>query len=109
MTALIWEAGSPHVTGAEPGRGLDGIAERVQQQLCGRVRDLHLSLGGNGIILRGRTGSYYGKQLAQHSVACATAQPIAGNEIVVERDPARGTFRFRERPAAEAAGEMVST
>jgi hypothetical protein len=71
--------------------GLEEITIRVQRQLCGRVRDLQLSPWGHGVVLHGRARAYYGKQLAQHAVACVTALPIISNEIVVERDVASGS------------------
>jgi len=36
---------------------------------------------GRGLILRGRSRSYYGKQLAQHAVMEAVILPIVANEI----------------------------
>lgn len=62
---------------------LDRVGTRVQHQLSGRVREFRLTRRGGGVVLTGRAGSYYAKQLAQHAVMKATALPIVGNEIEV--------------------------
>ena len=56
---------------------------RVQERLSGRVRDLHLLLYDDGIVLRGFAHTYYAKQIAQHAVMTETALPIRANEIDV--------------------------
>jgi hypothetical protein len=58
---------------------------QVQRKLIGRIRDLHLSVDDDGLILRGRTRSYYVKQLAQHEVMQVSRLPIQANEIEVLR------------------------
>lgn len=62
---------------------LDRIGQRVQHQLIGRLDDFRLKGGANGLVLRGRTRTYYAKQLAQHAVMAATDLPISRNEIEV--------------------------
>jgi hypothetical protein len=37
----------------------------------------------NGVILQGNTGTYYAKQLAQHTIMEVTSLPILANEIEV--------------------------
>jgi hypothetical protein len=63
--------------------GTAALEAQVRQRLRGRVHDLRLLVTGKGLVLRGRTRSYYVKQLAQHAVMGATALPIAANEIEV--------------------------
>jgi len=62
---------------------LDHLEAHVQCRLSGRVRDLRLLVRGNGLVLQGRTRTYYAKQLAQHAVMEATGLPILANEIEV--------------------------
>jgi hypothetical protein len=77
------------VQAAEPSIDLttaDGTAElivHVQCRLGGQVRGLRLVATDKGLLLRGRTHTYYAKQLAQHAVMEATGLPILANEIEV--------------------------
>lgn len=66
-----------------PSQELDQLEVHLQSQLNGRVRDFRLVPRGRGLILRGRSRSYYGKQLAQHAVMDAVNLPIVANEIEV--------------------------
>ena len=59
------------------------LEAHVQSRLCGRVRDLRLSVHDKGIVLQGRTHTYYAKQLAQHAVMEATELPVLANDIEV--------------------------
>ena len=59
------------------------LEAHVQSRLAGRMRDLHLLLHDQGIILKGHAPSYYAKQLAQHAVMQASEYPILANEIEV--------------------------
>jgi hypothetical protein len=62
---------------------LDGLAELVRRRLAGRIRDLRLVPRENGIVLQGRSSSYYGKQLAQHEVLRVVNAAPLFNEIEV--------------------------
>jgi hypothetical protein len=62
---------------------LDALEAHVQSQLHGRIHDLRLVAGEDGLRLRGCAHSYYVKQLAQHAVMRATNRRIAANEIEV--------------------------
>ena len=55
----------------------------VQRRLHGRVRDLRLLVGGQGLTLQGQTSTYYAKQLAQHAAIEITGLAILANEIEV--------------------------
>ena len=57
--------------------------ERLSCQLRGRLCDASVSLHQGGVVLRGRTQSYYVKQLAQHAVMTCVSVPIFANEIEV--------------------------
>jgi hypothetical protein len=59
------------------------LAEIVLHRLSGRLLELCLVWQGGGLILRGRTSTYYAKQLAQHAVMAVTNVPILANEIEV--------------------------
>jgi hypothetical protein len=47
------------------------------------VSNFRLVVKDEGLILTGRSLSYYAKQLAQHAVMEVTAIPIVSNEIEV--------------------------
>jgi hypothetical protein len=72
-------------------KNIDGVAPdtridlecQLQRHLFRYVREFRLIVTEKGVILRGRTESYYAKQLAQHTVMTATCLPILANEIVV--------------------------
>jgi hypothetical protein len=63
--------------------GLDELETRVQCRIGGRVLHFRLDWREGGLVLRGHSLSYYGKQLAQHAVMDATKLPILANEIEV--------------------------
>jgi hypothetical protein len=62
---------------------LDRIGRQVQHQLSGCLHDFRLKRGSAGLVLRGRSRTYYAKQLAQHAVMDATDLPIMRNDIEV--------------------------
>jgi len=62
---------------------LDELESHLQTCLSGRVWELHLAFQHDGVVLRGRTRTYYAKQLAQQALMKATAIPIVANEIQV--------------------------
>jgi hypothetical protein len=61
------------------------MAARIRQQLKGRscVRGLQVLVCEGGIILRGQSSTYYGKQLVQHALLALTPVPLLANEIEV--------------------------
>jgi hypothetical protein len=62
---------------------LEEIEASVQHCLSGRLCDFHLTFENGGLVLRGRTRTYYAKQLAQHLVLEASDLPIQANTIEV--------------------------
>lgn len=60
------------------------LAERLQQQLARRFRGLQVAVAEGGLVLKGRVGTYYAKQVAQHLVMQLTDLPILANEIEVQ-------------------------
>jgi hypothetical protein len=70
----------------EPAR--DDLAHRIEgdieRRACGRIRDLHVVLSENQIILQGRARTYHAKQLAQEAALEFSADDsILSNQIVV--------------------------
>ena len=63
--------------------GIDQLETRLQGQLSGRVRNLHLAMEESGVVLHGIARTYYAKQLAQHAFMRETQLPLAANEIEV--------------------------
>lgn len=62
---------------------LDLIQRRIQRDLSLRVHNFRLSACDDGLVLQGRTKTYYVKQLVQHAVMDATDFPVRANNIVV--------------------------
>lgn len=59
------------------------LEAQVRGHLCGRVSDLRLIVSGGGLIIRGKSRTYHGKQLAQEAVKATASLPIIANEIEV--------------------------
>ena len=59
------------------------LEELVKRRLNGRLRSFELAVRDDGLILRGRTTTYYAKQLAQHAIMVATDIRIVANDIEV--------------------------
>ena len=74
---------------------IDRLTEYLRAQLSGRVRDLRLSAQGDVLVLRGRAGSYYAKQLAQELIRRATAVLLI-NEIDVSESSDPWGFAARQ-------------
>ncbi|MGE3804388.1 MAG: hypothetical protein AB7K24_06925 [Gemmataceae bacterium] len=67
---------------------LQGLLERQVRCRTGRrIRDLDIEVSAERIVLRGRTGSYYVKQLAQHSVRDILPLVSLENTIDVDFPP----------------------
>jgi hypothetical protein len=62
---------------------LEQLVVEIQKELRGRLQAFDVKRQDNGIVLLGRVGTYYAKQLAQHAVMRATVLPIVANEIEV--------------------------
>jgi hypothetical protein len=63
--------------------GATELEAQIQDQVGGRLREFQVVIADGGLVLRGRTSTYYAKQLAQHAVMQATQLPIVANEIEV--------------------------
>ena len=62
---------------------LNQIQQEIRRDLSLRVHNFRLRAVEEGLILEGRTKTYYGKQVVQHAVMDATDFPIQSNNIVV--------------------------
>jgi osmotically-inducible protein OsmY len=56
---------------------------RIRVRLGGQIRDFRVVCREEGLVLQGRSRTYYAKQLAQHVVMEVTSIPIIANEIEV--------------------------
>lgn len=55
----------------------------LQCRLGNRVRDLHVQLFADGLVIQGRAATYHAKQLAQHAAMELADVPILANDIEV--------------------------
>lgn len=55
----------------------------IQRQLTRRLAQFRIRYQDGGLILEGRTRTYYGKQLVQHAVMDLADLPILANNIAV--------------------------
>jgi hypothetical protein len=66
---------------------IETIDERLealtQVRLGNRVRNLRVLRGKDGLVLRGKTTTYYAKQLVQHAVMELDESRILANDIEV--------------------------
>ena len=62
---------------------LEQIQQEIRRNLSLRLHNFRIRAVDDGLILEGRTKTYYGKQLVQHAVMDATDFPILSNNIVV--------------------------
>lgn len=60
------------------------LEARLRRGLRSQVRELTLEVRSDGLVLRGRTPTYYGKQLVQHAVMAVSQLPILANIIEVD-------------------------
>jgi hypothetical protein len=55
----------------------------IENRLAGRIHGLRIRFENNGLVLEGRTRTYYTKQLAQHAAMKESPLPIRINAIEV--------------------------
>jgi osmotically-inducible protein OsmY len=61
------------------------IKHRIHSRTHGRVWNLHVEIDGQAVVLRGRTSTYYTKQLAQHGALEITNGKSVVNDIEVRK------------------------
>lgn len=59
------------------------VVTRLKARFGGQMRDIDVAVQRDGLILRGRVGTYYGKQMAQEVAAEVTGLTVALNDIEV--------------------------
>lgn len=77
-TAALFE---PSVS--DPWELLDQIEQKIRDEFSHRAHDFRIQAFDEGLVLEGRTKTYYGKQLVTRAVMDATDMPILANRIVV--------------------------
>ena len=61
----------------------DSLEAIIQRRLGSRIRDVRVLRLPAGLIIQGRTKTYYAKQLATHAVLELADEPILANDIEV--------------------------
>lgn len=79
MNMVDWDAACKFGNGFE----FELLEAQTQSRVRGRIYDLQVECRDNGVVLKGHSRTYYGKQLAQQAVMEATDLPILANEIEV--------------------------
>lgn len=74
-----------HESRVDPGcrEVLDELEAHVQCCLGNRICDFAVEFRSGGLLLVGRTHTYYDKQLAQHHVMEIAELPVVANDIEV--------------------------
>jgi hypothetical protein len=67
---------------------------RLGHEFKGRIHGFRLVVRELGLVLQGRTQTFYVKQLAQHAVMRTAGLPIVANEIVVIQESMRQSHRY---------------
>lgn len=63
--------------------GVTELEAQVQYGLGGQLRDFHIDIRAEGLMLQGCAQTYHAKQQAEQAVQEATGLPILANEIEV--------------------------
>ena len=69
--------------------GIRQLETQLKRELAGKVAELQLVPRERGLVLRGFSASFYGKQLAQQTLMAATDLPLVANEIEVHARKSR--------------------
>lgn len=67
----------------DPWEQVDHIERRIRNEFSHRVHNFHIQAFDDGLVLEGRTKTYYGKQMVLKAVMDATSLPILADRIVV--------------------------
>lgn len=59
------------------------VENHIQRRFPGRIRNLHVSVRGEGLVLSGCSRTYHVKQLIQHAATEVCSIPELINEIEV--------------------------
>ncbi len=63
---------------------VSSLERNVAREFSQRVQEFQISVAMNGLILEGRTRTYFTKSILQQAVIDAIHLPIAANMIVVD-------------------------
>lgn len=66
---------------------LAAVEGRIAREFSQRLHGFHIAIRDDGLVLEGRTRSYFSKQLVQQAVVNAIDLPIVANNIVVDAFP----------------------
>lgn len=66
-----------------PREQADHIERRIRDEFSQRVLNFHIQAFDDGLVLTGRTKTFYGKQRVINAVMKATTLPILADRIVV--------------------------
>jgi len=70
------------------------VEDLVHRHTDGRVKDLEVELRPDRVVLRGRTESYYIKQLAQHDLRRLLPAECALDNLIVVRSATDNPLRY---------------
>ena len=59
------------------------LTSLIVRRLGNRIRNLRIVRQGGGLVIQGRTSTYYAKQLAQHAAMELNNERILANDIEV--------------------------
>jgi hypothetical protein len=59
------------------------IRKRIESRLPGRVRNLHVRVSSDSVVLEGQCATFYTKQIAQHAAMGVLDEEQLENAIVV--------------------------
>lgn len=62
---------------------IDQLVARLQCRLGRQLRDFHVQVQKNGLVLQGRASTYYAKQIAQQVAIEMSSLPVFANDIDV--------------------------
>jgi hypothetical protein len=69
---------------SQPQLSADLVHQHIMNRTGRRIRNLEVEVGPDCVVLRGRTPSFYIKQLAQHGALEALPSTRLENAIIVE-------------------------
>lgn len=72
---------------SELGRTLDRLATEIQNRHRSHLREFRIELVEGGVILLGRSVTFYGKQIALHEVRGGCKCEVLANQIEVQPHP----------------------
>jgi len=78
---------SATMTASETLRGVEQLAAQIRNRYRSHLRELRIEVVEGGIVLRGRSSSFYGKQMAFHEARSGSQFAVLANQIEVA--PAR--------------------